>query len=182
MQIAADPPTGYCLRRGQSEQFGRSHRRSVMRRLDDQFMRDLEQDGPLHPLLKEINRDRDLSLEIRGNYFNVYFRGYSIAKVDRGGLVGCVRMGPAVWIPSDLSCREAGRTVYAQLLHSPGALDDAMGALVVAGWQVAGNRDAGLDLAHRYCDGRCDGVDGRAEVLLFAGLVAGRAMDRGDGG
>lgn len=46
-------------------------------------MTDLGSNGLLHPLLKAVQRDRDLSLEIRGNYFNVYFRGFSIAKVDR---------------------------------------------------------------------------------------------------
>lgn len=45
-----------------------------MRRLDEQFMDDFES-RMLKPLLEAVIRDRDLSMEIRENYVNIYFRG-----------------------------------------------------------------------------------------------------------
>jgi hypothetical protein len=54
-----------------------------MRRLEPPFMEDFGANRTLYPLLEAIKRDRDLALEIRDNYVNVYFRGYSIAKVEK---------------------------------------------------------------------------------------------------
>lgn len=54
------------------------------RGLSETFLRDLES-GVLQDLLGAIARDKDLLLEIRDDYINVYCRGFSAAKVLRRG-------------------------------------------------------------------------------------------------
>jgi hypothetical protein len=52
-----------------------------MRGLKSKFMDDLKS-GMLKPLLSAVKADRDLSLEIRENYINVYAKGNSIPRVE----------------------------------------------------------------------------------------------------
>lgn len=52
-----------------------------MRHLEPDFLKDLES-GILSPLLKEIKADADLDIQIRDNYINVYYKGYSLAKIS----------------------------------------------------------------------------------------------------
>ena len=50
------------------------------RGLDDNFLNALE-NGILMPLLAEVRTDRDLILEIRNNYVDVYCKGQCLANV-----------------------------------------------------------------------------------------------------
>ncbi len=50
-----------------------------MRRISEQFMADLTA-GLLSPLRGLACTDQDITLEIRENYVNLYFKGYSVAK------------------------------------------------------------------------------------------------------
>lgn len=52
-----------------------------MRGLKESFLQDLEQ-GMLAPLLKAVKKDRDLNIEIRKDYLNVYYRGNSMPLVQ----------------------------------------------------------------------------------------------------
>jgi hypothetical protein len=52
-----------------------------VRKLEPKFMEDLQK-GLLKPLLDEVQVDRDLALEIRENYINIYACGNSIPKVE----------------------------------------------------------------------------------------------------
>jgi len=59
-------------------------RHESMRGLDEVFLADLQrEDGILHPILESVHRDRDLVLEIRWNYINLYFKGHSLLKLSR---------------------------------------------------------------------------------------------------
>lgn len=51
------------------------------RRLSQKFMEDLKVGRALHPLLRRVQLDTTLDLEIRDNYLNVYYRGGSLVKV-----------------------------------------------------------------------------------------------------
>lgn len=53
------------------------------RGLSDTFMNDLE--GYLKPILDLVKRDHTLSIQIRKDYINIYFRGGSIMKLERKG-------------------------------------------------------------------------------------------------
>jgi len=55
-----------------------------MRGLSPEFINDLRR-GVLSPLLEAVHEDRDLILEIREDYLNVYFRGHSLLKLQRKG-------------------------------------------------------------------------------------------------
>lgn len=52
-----------------------------MRKLSEPFM-DLLQNGFLSELTKRIRCDSDLDLEIRDNYFNIYYKGNSLLKLS----------------------------------------------------------------------------------------------------
>jgi hypothetical protein len=51
------------------------------RGLSPKFMEDLKEGGVLHPLLRRVQRDTTLDLEIRNDYLNIYYRGGSLVKV-----------------------------------------------------------------------------------------------------
>jgi len=55
-----------------------------MRELSPEFMDDLLQ-GKLSPLLNEVRIDKDLILEIRENYLDVYFKGNRLLNLKRQG-------------------------------------------------------------------------------------------------
>lgn len=55
-----------------------------MRGLSCEFIDDLTC-GILSPLLEAVHRDRDLILEIREGYLNVYFRGHSLLRLAQNG-------------------------------------------------------------------------------------------------
>lgn len=63
-------------------------RRAGRRGLGPEFLRDLDC-GVLSPLLRRVKADRTLSLELRADYINVYYRGGSLLRVSRadGGYV-----------------------------------------------------------------------------------------------
>lgn len=52
-----------------------------MRKLSSSFIQDLKS-GFLSALMDQVHRDRDLDLEIRDNYLNIYFKGNSLLKLD----------------------------------------------------------------------------------------------------
>jgi|AntAceMinimDraft_16_1070373.scaffolds.fasta_scaffold11387_2 hypothetical protein len=52
------------------------------RKLSDGFLEELKI-GILSPILDRVKKDTTLSLEIREDYFNIYFKGSSLAKVVR---------------------------------------------------------------------------------------------------
>jgi len=52
------------------------------RGLSDKFIEDLKK-GCLHPILKAVQTDEDLILEIRKHYINIYYRGGNILKLSR---------------------------------------------------------------------------------------------------
>lgn len=54
------------------------------RGLDNEFISDL-QTGRLRTLLEAVKVDRDLLLEIRENYLNIYFKGHSLLKLTKTG-------------------------------------------------------------------------------------------------
>lgn len=51
-----------------------------MRKLSDSFIKRLN--GELKPLLDYVIKDKDLDLQIRGNYINVYYEGGNILKIN----------------------------------------------------------------------------------------------------
>lgn len=54
-----------------------------MRRLSDQFMHDLrEQGGFLNSIIQRLQMDTTLDLQIRNNYLNIYYRGGSLMKLS----------------------------------------------------------------------------------------------------
>jgi len=59
------------------------------RALSDKFLHDLnpEEDGEYGELVKRVRRDKDLDLELRGNYINVYYQGHSILLLRQGGAI-----------------------------------------------------------------------------------------------
>lgn len=52
-----------------------------MRGLSENFIRALEEDGLLNPLLERVKNDSTLCLEIRKNYINIYYRGGNIIRI-----------------------------------------------------------------------------------------------------
>jgi hypothetical protein len=52
-----------------------------IRQLNRQFMQELK-GGLLSPLLKKVINDHSLSLEIRNNYINIYYRGGNLLKIS----------------------------------------------------------------------------------------------------
>ena len=56
------------------------------RALSDDFMRKLKE-GIYHPLVQRVKSDKDLDMEFRGTYINVYFQGHSILNLKRNGTV-----------------------------------------------------------------------------------------------
>ncbi|MFC1865153.1 MBL fold metallo-hydrolase [Chloroflexota bacterium] len=56
------------------------------RALSDDFMRKLKE-GIYHPLVQRVKADKDLDMEFRGAYINVYFQGHSILNLKKNGKV-----------------------------------------------------------------------------------------------
>lgn len=52
------------------------------RRLSLPFMKDLQGDGLLNPLLEHVKKDPTLCLEIRQDYINIYYRGGNIIRIE----------------------------------------------------------------------------------------------------
>ncbi len=52
-----------------------------MRRLSNSFMQTLTS-GFLTGLTRKVKQDKDLDLELRENYLNVYYKGNSLLKLD----------------------------------------------------------------------------------------------------
>lgn len=63
-----------------------------MRRLSDTFMENLLQ-GHLNPLLLKVKSDRDLVLDIRDNYLNIYFKGQSLLKLTENEIKAAYDVG-----------------------------------------------------------------------------------------
>jgi len=57
--------------------------KQTRRGLSEQFRRHLKEGGCLHPLLRRVQGDATLDMEIRADYLNVYYRGGSLLKVSR---------------------------------------------------------------------------------------------------
>lgn len=55
-----------------------------MRGLSDKFITDLKT-GFLNGLLKQVVADKDLDLQIRDNYLNIYYKGNSLLKLTQAG-------------------------------------------------------------------------------------------------
>jgi hypothetical protein len=56
-----------------------------MRKLSTQFMSALQDDKFLAPLVNEVIYDKDLDLQIRKEYLNIYYKGNSLLKLSRKG-------------------------------------------------------------------------------------------------
>jgi len=54
------------------------------RTLSDEFMRELK-DGIYHPLVQRVKQDKDLDMEFRGTYINIYYQGHSILNLRKNG-------------------------------------------------------------------------------------------------
>jgi len=63
-------------------------KQEVVRRraLSDEFMRELK-DGIYHPLVQRVRLDKDLDMEFRGSYINIYYQGHSIMNLKKNGNV-----------------------------------------------------------------------------------------------
>ncbi len=62
--------------------FERKNMATPIRKLSPDFMNAL-QDGILHPLLTQVQQDDSLSLFIRKDYINIYFRGGNLLKLSK---------------------------------------------------------------------------------------------------
>ena len=58
-----------------------------MRALSPGFLHDLnpEEEGKYGELVKRVRRDKDLDLQFRGHYINVYYQGHSILRLKKSG-------------------------------------------------------------------------------------------------
>jgi len=63
-------------------------KQEVMRRraLSDEFMRELK-DGIYRSLVQRVRLDKDLDMEFRGSYINIYYQGHSIMNLRKNGNV-----------------------------------------------------------------------------------------------
>jgi len=55
------------------------------RALSKEFMDKLKKKGIYGPLVERVRADKDLDLEFRGNYINIYYQGHSILKLYQSG-------------------------------------------------------------------------------------------------
>lgn len=79
------------LRDGEIMDLGSSVKKvkqEVVRRraLSKEFMRELK-DGVYHPLAQRVRLDKDLDMEFRGTYINIYYQGHSILNLKKNGSV-----------------------------------------------------------------------------------------------
>jgi hypothetical protein len=51
--------------------------------LSDQFVKSLDKDGFLNPLLERVKNDPDLDLQIRNKYINIYYKGNNLLKLTQ---------------------------------------------------------------------------------------------------
>lgn len=58
-----------------------------MRALSLDFFHQLEEGGKYGDLVKRVRRDKDLDLEFRGSYINVYYQGHSILLLRQNGAI-----------------------------------------------------------------------------------------------
>jgi len=56
------------------------------RALSEDFLRKFKE-GIYHPLVQRIRQDKDLDMEFRGTYINVYYQGHNILNLKRNGSV-----------------------------------------------------------------------------------------------
>jgi len=54
------------------------------RALSDEFIRELK-DGIYKPLVQRVQLDKDLDMEFRGTYINIYYQGHSILNLKKNG-------------------------------------------------------------------------------------------------
>jgi hypothetical protein len=62
--------------------------KSIIRTLDEQFIDDLKPGGILAPIIEAVKNDKTLFFCIRKNYFNIYYQGGSLMRVDKKGKHG----------------------------------------------------------------------------------------------
>ncbi len=67
-----------------------------IRTLSDAFRADFT-DGPLKPLLDLVKSDRDLILEMRGDYASIYFKGHQLGKIAPTATGYSFQCDPAFW-------------------------------------------------------------------------------------
>ncbi len=59
-----------------------------MRALSPKFLHDLNpEEGKYGEIVKRVRRDKDLDLEFRGNYINIYYQGHSILLLRQNGAI-----------------------------------------------------------------------------------------------
>lgn len=56
------------------------------RALSDEFIRELKA-GIYHPVVQRVRLDKDLDMEFRGTYINIYYQGHSILNLKKNGNV-----------------------------------------------------------------------------------------------
>jgi len=56
------------------------------RALSDEFMKELK-DGVYHPIVQRVRLDKDLDMESRGTYLNIYYQGHSILNLKKNGSI-----------------------------------------------------------------------------------------------
>src|SRR4030042_1249223 len=58
-----------------------------MRALNDKFFKEFLSGGKYSGLVERVHYDKDLDLEFRGNYINIYYQGHSILKLGQSGAI-----------------------------------------------------------------------------------------------
>ncbi len=56
------------------------------RRLSNPFLKELR-DGIYHSIVQRVRLDKDLDMEFRGTYLNIYYQGHSILKLNNNGSI-----------------------------------------------------------------------------------------------
>jgi len=66
----------------------KTEKREVVRSraLSDEFMKKLKE-GIYHPIVQRVQLDKDLDMEFRGTYLNIYYQGHSILNLKRNGSI-----------------------------------------------------------------------------------------------
>jgi hypothetical protein len=69
----------------------------MTRALNPFFMSALQEPAQLLPLLDRVRRDRDLMMEIREDYFNIYHKGHNVVRVSYNGGKYTAEYTPKFW-------------------------------------------------------------------------------------
>jgi hypothetical protein len=65
-------------------QTGRRYKMAKSRHLSESFLKELK-DGIYQPIVQRVRLDKDLDMEFRGSYLNIYYQGHSILNLKNNG-------------------------------------------------------------------------------------------------